>query len=74
VMAIADDRMPCLICGTAPKTFRCWRCSVQAELVDCIHQPQPRPITKGKLSQDGSMLDDNHFFCLECGEWPISSR
>lgn len=51
-----DPDVACPSCGTPRRTYRCHRCHRSAELIDCGHLPQPRPIAPDAA---GVMLCDD---------------
>jgi len=55
-----DD--PCADCGAVPATRTCADCGATADITDCGHQPQPRPLAAGRA--DGS--DMGHTYCETC--------
>lgn len=59
----AGERCP--DCGAPRKRRTCWQCGLSAELIDCGHYPQPRPIAQGYGMGD----DLGRSYCDQCSEW-----
>ena len=66
---IANDP-PCQACGTQPEQRECTDCAKSADIVDCGHQDQPRPLA---ADQDGEVRCEtcsaahNNPECNSCG-------
>jgi hypothetical protein len=58
----SDPESYCPDCGTPRRPWKCHDCGRTAELIDCGHYPQPRPIASGRW--DGSELDRD--YCVDC--------
>lgn len=65
---IANDP-PCQDCGAEPQRRECIVCARSADIVDCGHQDQPRPLAvdrDGRVRCETCTLTDNTE-CNSCG-------
>ena len=55
-MAVIENDEACTDCGEEPELRTCVECGISAEMVDCGHQDQPRPLA---ADQDGEVRCDD---------------
>ena len=72
-----ENDPPCEACGAEPQRRTCVDCSRTADIVDCGHQDQPRPLA---ADQDGEVRCEtcsaahNNPECNSCGHLILDSE